>query len=156
MKTFKTLLVLLIMYGFANLTNAQMTTEKVTGPVIIIGNQCIGEDLIGTVTYNHTYRILDNPSNRFSYHWTTQGGFLVGQTSGNVYQFQMHYCENGKILPIELANGAWTWHHIEKVRIIGTGMYAANFSIYVLIKVTILPSGELAVEIVNIDERCYY
>lgn len=155
MKTFKILFVLLIMSGFVNLTKAQMTSEKVTGPFVLIGNQCIGEDLIGTVTYNYTYRFLDNPSDRYRFHWITQGAVLVGQTTGTIYHLQNHYSENGKILPVELANGAWTWNHIEIMRITGPGTNAANFSIKLIIKVTILPSGELAVETFNFDERCY-
>ena len=154
MKTLKILIALFITLGFTTLANAQMTTGKDTGPVVLMGLPCIGEDLAGTVTYHYSYRTLDNPANRFEVHWSSQGGVLIGQTSGKIYRWNFQSNENGKILPIELANGAWTWRIIQKIRIIGTGKDAVNTSIDLLGKVTILPTGELKLEFWNFTDWC--
>jgi hypothetical protein len=160
MKTLKGLTLLCILLGFTAIARAQVITGKDTGPVDGYFD-CIGEWLHGTVTYHYQYRLddpenpNDNPGNRYMVNWVSQGGVLIGETTGRVFRWNFVNMDNEQIWPPEETNGSWTGTMIWNVNVVGTGKDAPNIKVKLVDQWTILPTGEFKVSMWNYSEKCH-
>ncbi|WP_319482245.1 hypothetical protein [uncultured Draconibacterium sp.] len=84
MKKLKIILLIISVCAFSFISraqseNSQSKSEKVTEEVTI-ACMCAGENLVGTVTWNH---VVNNNKE----HWNVQFGEMTGQTTQDKYRF---------------------------------------------------------------------
>jgi len=103
---------------------------------------CTGEDLVGTVTL-HDFIVYNKDGKIFKSHVQPQGGKLIGQTSGIVYNAVGVSQEKETLIS---SGETKTWSGIDNFHLVGIGKDGVKYKAYLKMHYTINSNGELTVD----------
>ena len=156
MKTLKFLAVLFTISFITVVANAQAVVSKIMSRPYSQINQCIGERITGYTNF-HFLTLYDKDGNISGSQMKAAGGSLVGQTTGNIYNFKFLFLDNYKAPwpeDTEQYNGAYRETYIGMRHIVCRGNENVSFTTLTIYKVTITPHGDIIMDESDVDTTC--